>query len=64
MTKKAAFLLFIFTALRLLLAFVWPAGIDEAYAISISPDWSLSYFDHPPAVFTIAGLAHWGSGSN
>ena len=64
MTKKAAFLLFSFTALRLLLAFVWPAGIDEAYAISISPDWSLSYFDHPPAVFTIAGLAHLASGSN
>ncbi|MEB3327163.1 MAG: glycosyltransferase family 39 protein [Synechococcus sp.] len=64
MTRKAAFLLIGFTALRLLLALIWPAGIDEAYAISISHDWSLSYFDHPPVVFTIAGLTHLLTGSN
>lgn len=64
MTRKAAFILIAFTALRLLLAFAWPAGIDEAYAISVSQDWSLSYFDHPPATFTIAALTSLLTGSH
>lgn len=64
MTRKAAFVLTAFTALRLLLAFAWPAGIDEAYAISVSQDWSLSYFDHPPATFTIAALTSLLTGSH
>ncbi len=54
-SAKALFfaLLFACFLLRLIAAFVWPAGIDEAYAISISRDWSLSYFDHPPLTFWI-----------
>ncbi len=45
------------TALRLLVAAVLPLGIDESYAAVVSRTVSLSYFDHPPAVFWIAHAA-------
>jgi len=45
-----------FLLLRLALAWIWPATIDEAYAICVSRGMALSYFDHPPIGFTLAGL--------
>ncbi|MFM9024495.1 MAG: glycosyltransferase family 39 protein [Planctomycetaceae bacterium] len=51
-----------FLALRTLAAWICPATIDEAYAIAASRGWSLSYFDHPPACFTLAGLMAWLTG--
>lgn len=45
------------TALRLLVALILPLGIDESYAAVISRTVSLSYFDHPPAVFWLAHAA-------
>ena len=52
-----------FLALRLLVSWIFPATIDEAYAIAISRDWSLSYFDHPPVAFTLARLMAWLTGT-
>jgi 4-amino-4-deoxy-L-arabinose transferase-like glycosyltransferase len=43
------------TALRLVVAALLPAGEDEAYAIGIARQFSLSYFDHPPLHFWIVG---------
>ncbi len=45
------------TALRLLIAAVLPLGVDESYAAVVSRTLSLSYFDHPPAVFWITHAA-------
>jgi Dolichyl-phosphate-mannose-protein mannosyltransferase len=45
------------TCLRLIAAALLPLGVDEAYA-AVNARWlSLSYFDHPPAVFWIAHAA-------
>lgn len=38
-------------------------GVDEAYAVSVSRPLSLSYFDHPPLHFWIAGAMTWLTGS-
>lgn len=45
------------TLLRLLVAATLPLGIDESYAAVVSRTLSLSYFDHPPAVFWITHAA-------
>jgi hypothetical protein len=52
-----------FTLLRLLVAAVLPAGVDESYAIVVSRQLSLSYFDHPPLHFWLVGgwARLWGS---
>ncbi|MFT4716189.1 MAG: 4-amino-4-deoxy-L-arabinose transferase-like glycosyltransferase [Paracoccaceae bacterium] len=36
---------------KLILTFTLPLGIDEAYAIAVARDYSLSFFDHPPIGF-------------
>ncbi|HET7565854.1 MAG TPA: glycosyltransferase family 39 protein [Gemmatimonadaceae bacterium] len=44
---------------RIVLAAVIGLGVDESYAVSVARDASLSYFDHPPLSFWIAGaVAH------
>ena len=45
------------TALRLIVAALLPLGVDESYAVVVSRQLSLSYFDHPPAVFWISHAA-------
>lgn len=45
------------TLLRLLVAAVLPLGVDESYEAVVSRTLSLSYFDHPPAVFWITHVA-------
>ncbi len=61
--RNALVLIAAFLALRLLVSWVFPAVIDEAYAIAVSRDWSLSYFDHPPVAFTLARLMAWLTGT-
>lgn len=36
---------------RLCLAILLDPGLDEAYAMSVSTQWQLSWFDHPPMAF-------------
>jgi 4-amino-4-deoxy-L-arabinose transferase-like glycosyltransferase len=43
------------TFLRLIVAVLLPVGEDEAYAIGIARQLSLSYFDHPPLHFWLVG---------
>lgn len=43
------------TFLRLIVAVLLPVGEDEAYAIGIARQFSLSYFDHPPLHFWLVG---------
>lgn len=50
-------LIAITTGLRLVVAGVLPLGIDESYAAVVSRRLSLSYFDHPPAVFWMTHAA-------
>lgn len=40
---------------RLLFAAVLGYGVDEAYAVSVARPMALSYFDHPPLHFWVAG---------
>ena len=50
------------TLLRFLVAASTGLGVDESYAVVVARQFSLSYFDHPPLHFWIAGtmakLAH------
>jgi hypothetical protein len=52
--------------LRFLLAESTGLGVDESYAVAVARQFSLSYFDHPPLHFWLAGamakLAHSESG--
>ena len=54
------------TLLRFLLAASTGLGVDESYAVAVARQFSLSYFDHPPLHFWLAGtvakLAHSESG--
>ncbi len=54
------------TLLRFLLAESTGLGVDESYAVAVARHLSLSYFDHPPLHFWLAGvmakLAHSESG--
>ena len=54
------------TLMRLVLAQALGLGVDESYAVAVARQFSLSYFDHPPLHFWIAGgvarLAHSESG--
>jgi hypothetical protein len=43
------------TMVRFLLATRIGLGVDETYAVAVARQWSLSYFDHPPLHFWIAG---------
>ena len=51
------------TLARLGLAAMLPVGVDEAYSIGISRQFSLSYFDHPPLHLWLVGFwaKLWGS---
>jgi hypothetical protein len=55
------------TLLRFLLAESTGLGVDESYAVAVARHFSLSYFDHPPLHFWLAGamarLAHSESGN-
>ena len=42
---------------RLLLAASLGLGVDESYAVAVARQYSLSYFDHPPLHFWLAGFA-------
>jgi hypothetical protein len=52
--------------LRFLVAEATGLGVDESYAVAVARQFSLSYFDHPPLHFWLAGtmakLAHSESG--
>jgi 4-amino-4-deoxy-L-arabinose transferase-like glycosyltransferase len=61
--RRAWLLIGGFFVVRLVIAAILPAIIDEAYGIVVSRAWSLSYFDHPPVCFTTARLMAWLSGS-
>jgi 4-amino-4-deoxy-L-arabinose transferase-like glycosyltransferase len=54
------------TLLRFLVAGSTGLGVDESYAVAVARQLSLSYFDHPPLHFWLAGvmakLAHSESG--
>lgn len=43
------------TLVRFLLAARLGLGVDETYAVAVARQWSLSYFDHPPLHFWLAG---------
>ncbi|HVZ47493.1 MAG TPA: glycosyltransferase family 39 protein [Gemmatimonadaceae bacterium] len=53
--------IFIVIALGAIARFVLAAtvglGVDESYAVAVARQFSLSYFDHPPLHFWIAGIA-------
>ena len=55
--RLAARIIAVATVLRLLVATVLPLGIDESYTAVVARGLSLSYFDHPPAVFWMAHAA-------
>ena len=38
-------------AFKIFIALILPLGLDEAYAIAVARDYSLSFFDHPPLSF-------------
>ena len=44
------------TIMRFILASAIGLGVDESYAVVVARQWSLSYFDHPPLHFWLAGL--------
>lgn len=54
--KAAIAIVALVTLGRLVLAFWFPAGVDEAYSIGIARQLSLSYFDHPPLHLWLVGL--------
>jgi len=51
------------TLLRFVLATSIGLGVDESYAVAVARQLSLSYFDHPPLHFWIAGLLAKAAGS-
>ena len=62
--NRCAWLVIIgFCVVRLIIAAILPAMIDEAYGIAVSRSWSLSYFDHPPICFSLARIMAWLVGS-
>lgn len=52
--RTVAALIVGFAACRLVVAATLGLGVDECYAIGVSHDLDLSYFDHPPLSFWIA----------
>ena len=54
--RQTALVIVISAAARLVLAAVLGLGVDESYEVVMSRVPSLSYFDHPPLSFWIAGL--------
>ncbi len=62
-TNAVLLLIGVGTLLRLLLAASIGLAVDESYAVSVARDWSLSYFDHPPLSFWLAGAVARVAGS-
>lgn len=62
--RRTRLVIAVATLLRLSVAAVLPLGIDESYAAVVSRSLSLSYFDHPPAVFWMAHAAAWIGGES
>ncbi|NJK42666.1 MAG: glycosyltransferase family 39 protein, partial [Aquincola sp.] len=56
-SRRTTWLIAATTTLRLVVAALLPLGIDESYAVVVSRHLSLSYFDHPPAMFWITHFA-------
>lgn len=54
--RRIAVLIGIATVGRLILGAALGLGVDESYAVAVARPLSLSYYDHPPLVFWIAGL--------
>jgi len=48
---------------RFVLAATVGLGVDESYAVAVSRQFSLSYFDHPPILFWLGGAAARIAGS-
>lgn len=53
--RAALAIIVVATVLRVALAAVLPAGVDEAYSIGVARQFSLSYFDHPPLHLWLVG---------
>lgn len=53
--RAVLLLIAVATGLRLALAGLVDLGLDEAYALAVSRQFQLSWFDHPPMAFWIAG---------
>lgn len=51
----AVLIIVVASVFRLLVAAILPTGEDEAYAIGIARQFSLSYYDHPPLHFWLVG---------
>ncbi len=49
--RRAAILMALGMAFKVLVAWSFPLGVDEAYAIGAAREFSLSFFDHPPIGF-------------
>ena len=56
-TRQALMLMLLTVVARVVLAGVLGLGVDESYEVVLSRVPSLSYFDHPPLSFWIAGGA-------
>jgi hypothetical protein len=54
--RQTLIVILVSAAVRLVLAAVLGLGVDESYEVVMSRVPSLSYFDHPPLSFWIAGL--------
>jgi 4-amino-4-deoxy-L-arabinose transferase-like glycosyltransferase len=52
-TERAIFWRVVILALifKLVITIILPLGLDEAYAIAVAREYSLSFFDHPPISF-------------
>ena len=57
--KKIFFFVSIFFLIKVFLATYIPLINDEAYTLTISRYFSLSYFDHPPLMSWISNLFHF-----
>ena len=51
--RWAAILLGCGMAFKLVVAWSFPLGVDEAYAIAVAREFSWSFFDHPPVSFWV-----------
>lgn len=49
--------------LRVVLSLALGLGVDESYAVAVARSFALSYFDHPPLSFWLAGAAAKLAGS-
>ena len=55
--RGAVRVIVIVTIVRFLVAALLPLGIDESYEVVVARRLTLSYFDHPPAVFWLSHAA-------